>query len=117
MVKNFPGLREEINQKYETAKGNWDLYVPFFELGHNLLKEFSIGVFITPNKWISIGYGNELRKYIANDFIGIAVCSKVKVFDAGNNPLICFFCKRNNKDIFFVEISSVRITLSNLDPA
>ncbi len=91
MVKKQPIIREHINKKFETAKGNWDIYIPFHELALKLLNKNGVKSFITPNKWLSIGYGQKLRELYFNNFYKICDCSNIKVFDAGNSPIISFF--------------------------
>lgn len=40
---------------------------------------------------MSAPYGKELRNYLRNYFIKLINCSKVKVFEAGNTPVIFSF--------------------------
>ena len=94
MVKNMPKEREYIANHFSTCKGNWDLYIPFYELAFKCLKTGGIAAFITPNKWLSIGYGYELRKMLDKHIFQICDCSLIKVFkDAGNSPVIVFLKK------------------------
>src|SRR5690349_11363182 len=44
------------------TKGNWDVYIAFFERGFELLSPHGHLVFITPDKWISKPFGDELRR-------------------------------------------------------
>ncbi len=60
MTKEMPEQREEIAKAFATTKGNWDLYIPFWERGFKLLSVKGCAVFITPNKWLAIGYGQYL---------------------------------------------------------
>jgi len=102
MVKNIPKLRNELTEKYETTKGNWDLYIPFFELSFIICRKQGILTFITPNKWLSIGYGKQLRKYFLNHIIQLCNCDEIRVFEAGNTPEISFIKKIDTE-------SSIRI--------
>jgi len=61
MVKNQPDYRARLTAQFATAKGTWDLYVPFWERSLQLLAQNGIATLITPNKWLSIGYGKALR--------------------------------------------------------
>jgi len=88
MKKNTPQIRVELTKLYETARGNWDLYVPFIELGNKLLGDKGILIYITPNKWLGVNYGQRLREYIAKKLRMLVSLDAVKVFDAGNNPII-----------------------------
>lgn len=94
MIKNNPALRNKISELYSTASGNWDLYIPFMELAHNLVTDKGIFSFITPNKWLSIKYGVEIRKKLQQNIFQIGNCNYVKVFEAGNTPVV-FFCQKN----------------------
>jgi hypothetical protein len=91
MVKHFPNLRELISKTYDSTKGNWDLYIAFYEKAFKLLKEKGYAIYITPNKWLSATYGRELRKFIRKYFVKLTNCSKIKVFEAGNTPIIFSF--------------------------
>jgi adenine-specific DNA-methyltransferase len=93
MVKVYPNLRELLARLYQTTKGNWDYYIPFYEKAHQLLTDNGIGIYITPNKWLSAPYGKALRQYFSKNFIFLCNCSKIKVFEAGNNPIIFGFGK------------------------
>jgi hypothetical protein len=109
MVKALPELREYCSKKYHSAKGNWDLYIPFFEVGWNILSEGNLMTYITPNKWLSIGYGKALRAYLRKDFFQLCRCDQIKVFEAGNSPVITFFKKQSNvKKINIHEFDSKR---------
>ncbi|MBA3066112.1 hypothetical protein FP828_06450 [bacterium] len=46
MTRTMHGQREDISRVYSTAKGNWDLYIPFWEQGFNLLSSKGNAVFI-----------------------------------------------------------------------
>lgn len=70
--------RKIINEKFKFARGNWDIYIAFFELGLNLLNNQSSNlIYITPDKWISKSFGDALR-------IGIVENIKSE-FRAGRN--------------------------------
>lgn len=97
MVKEQPELRQLYSEIYSTAKGNWDLYIPFLEFGYNHLSSDGVSSFITPNKWYAIGYGKEIRKKLVSKIIRIGNCNSVKVFEAGNSPVVTIF-KKDNED-------------------
>ncbi len=99
MVRLMPKFREVLAKSYTTAKGNWDLYIPFWELGIKLLNNNGNSVFITPNKWLSIGYGKNLRELLRPYLYKIGNCDKVKVFETGNSPVIVFVSKSSHDEI------------------
>ncbi len=61
MTRVMPETREVYAKLYETAKGNWDMFVIFIELGINLCNVNGIYSFIIPNKIIAAKYTEELR--------------------------------------------------------
>lgn len=95
MVRSMPEFRKILANSFSTAKGNWDIYIPFWELGVKLLKNKGNSVFITPNKWLAIGYRKSLRKLLRPYVYKIGNCDEVKVFEAGNSPVIVFINKAN----------------------
>lgn len=58
------GLEEQrtyIAQNYTFCKGNWDIYIAFFEKGFKLLNNIGYQIYITPDKWISKPFGDKMR--------------------------------------------------------
>lgn len=104
MVKKMSDIRNIYAQRYRSAKGNWDIYIVFYELGMLLLTENGILTFITPNKWLSIPYGKKLRDLYFNMLSQLCDCSAIKVFDAGNEPIICSFLNQN-VDVIYVYVA------------
>ncbi|GAB4038610.1 Eco57I restriction-modification methylase domain-containing protein [Spirosoma gilvum] len=72
------------NQKYETYTRMGDLYQLFYELGLNVLVPGGHLCFITSNKWMKAGYGQTLRKYLADKHNPLQLLDfgGVQVFDA-----------------------------------
>jgi len=61
MTKTNPALRRYIQSSYSLTRGNWDIYIAFYERGFGLLNHTGVITFITPDKWISKPFGDELR--------------------------------------------------------
>ena len=81
MTKNMPELRNRYSNIYQTACGNWDMFIIFIELGMNLLKTKGVLCKIIPNKLIAAKYGQELRNYIAKkEVIEVRDYSRIDVF-------------------------------------
>ncbi len=104
MVKEQPHLRQQYAQTYSTATGNWDLYIPFLQLGVGLLAHDGVSSFITPNKWYAIGYGKGIRKLLTHNIYRIANCNSVKVFEAGNSPVVTIYGKTNDATEITVDL-------------
>ena len=77
-------VRNALKEAYSTAARAFDLYVCFFELAANLLVEGGSLTFITPNKWLSVSYGEKLRGFMVEkmDLRSIVDLSSVDVFKA-----------------------------------
>ncbi|OAQ53468.1 type I restriction enzyme family protein [Natrinema mahii] len=64
-------MREEdtsyYNQQYQSASGNYDLYVLFTEKGTDLIEDSGQFGFIIPNKLFQVDYGESLRENLATN--------------------------------------------------
>lgn len=82
MVRSGQGeLRDVYSNLYESARGNWDLFIPFIEKGMSLNKNSGTLAFIVPNKLISQNYANKIRQMmISNTIIEIRDYSRISVF-------------------------------------
>ena len=111
MVRTNAAERIFISENYETTKGNWDLYIPFWEKSIKLCSLTGIATLITPNKWLSIAYGKSLRQYCQDLLYHIVDYSKFRAFDeAGIFTVVAFMSpvKHNNLRITsFVDKDSV----------
>lgn len=92
-------VREAIQKTYEMTKGNWDIYIAFFELGFKRMNKSGTLTFITPDKWISKPFGNELRKRTVNNIFAILKAGR-EIFDAAKvDSIVSFFSNRDNSHI------------------
>lgn len=63
--RNLPDDRKEYyREKFDTARGAYDLYVPFAELAGDLGRRVSL---VVPNKWTTTDYGRALRDRLLDD--------------------------------------------------
>ena len=85
---------------FETFTSTGDIYSLFYEKGWQILKENGHLCFITSNKWMRAGYGEQTRKFFAEktnpilliDFAG------VQVFDSATvDTNILLYIKANNQ--------------------
>lgn len=76
--------RNTLKESYATAAGAFDIYICFFELAANLLVDGGALTYITPNKWLSVAYGEKLRDYMAAtmDLRSVADLSSIDIFKA-----------------------------------
>lgn len=90
MTKNVPEERNWLTKQYETARGNWDLYILFIEKGAGLLRNGGYSSMIIPNKVLSAPYAKKLREYIAKNYklVGLTDVTKEGVFEVDVYPVI-----------------------------
>lgn len=117
MTKNSPELRSIYASQYLFAKGNWDIYILFYELGLRMLSKTGYLNYIVPNKWLSIGYGKILREVAYDKIKTICDCRGVKVFEAGNEPIISLLgsCQCDNITIGRIQQGKHIIHIADID--
>lgn len=94
MVKRMPEERILYSKMYTCAKGNWDLYIPFWEKAFNLLSNTGCAAFITPNKWLAIKYGEKLRELLFDYIYNISDFSTFNAFESADVSTITAFIKK-----------------------
>ncbi|MDA9216063.1 BREX-1 system adenine-specific DNA-methyltransferase PglX [Flavobacteriaceae bacterium] len=107
MTKSYPNERNFISKNYESASGNWDLFIPFIERGIQILKNGNYLSFIIPNKVLTANYGTALRNLINKSYSieEIYDLSKDNVFSVDVYPVILFISKTPQSSI--VKISKI----------
>ncbi len=99
MVKSQANVREFCSKKYKYTKGNWDIYIAFFEQGYNLLQPKGYLTYITPDKWLVKPFGNELRINLIDNITELIFCGR-KIFDVAKvDAIITFLAKSHYKNI------------------
>jgi hypothetical protein len=92
--------REKIAKIFQTTKGNWDLYIPFWEKSIKLMSPNGTATLITPNKWLSISYGKTLRQFSKKYVYHLVDYSKFRAFDdAGVFAVVAFMGKQRQENI------------------
>lgn len=99
MTRSMPELRKLYAKKFESAKGNWDLFVLFIEQGIKLLVKNGVISFIVPNKLVSAPYTTAIRKMMASNSVReMRDYSNVNVFDtAAVYPVVFRVIKNDEK--------------------
>jgi type I restriction-modification system DNA methylase subunit len=97
MCKVDPDSRKFLATTYSTAKGNWDLFVPFIERATQLVKNNGMASMIVPNKLIAENYSEHVRSLLSKKCLyAITDYASVRVFeDADVYP--CVFALRNSE--------------------
>jgi len=95
-------LRDTLRLKYKSLRGNWDIYIAFFEVGFFFLKSKGILSYITPDKWLSRAFGRELRKNYYKYLQKISRTGR-DVFDSvGVDSIITIFQKKSSDNFIVV---------------
>lgn len=102
MTNDDPELRKQYANKYDFAKGNWDIYIIFFELAFNLLNEKGNMIYITPDKWVSKPFGDELRKNLYKNIDSIMVAGR-KIFESAKVDSIITNINKVTKDEIIIK--------------
>ena len=92
--------KEHYGRYYQTPKANYDIYILFIERGAKWLENNGRLGYITSDQYVLANYGEELRKYIAENY-------KIEQFidftdtgvfrDVTNYPSIIVFKKTDNE--------------------
>lgn len=100
MTRSMPKLREYYTSKYETAKGNWDLFVLFIERAYTLADRNGYFSYIVPNKLIAAPYTKKIReKLLSFNIISLRDYSNVEVFkEAAVYPVVFRISKNNDRN-------------------
>jgi len=115
MTRFNPKDRDFISKNYKTAKGNWDLYIPFIEKGIILMKDIGYLSYITPNKWLSMPYGTELRKYVLDTIIQLSDFQKLKVFESASVFPITFSIRKETNNTLDIKIFNEKMEFVHYD--
>ena len=98
MTKIQSELREVYRTYYQSAKGNWDLFVVFIERGMQLQKENGIISYIVPNKLIGASYTKTLRTMLLDySVLEIRDYSNVEVFKESDVYPVVFVIRKTDK--------------------
>lgn len=98
MVRTSPAERTFISGAFTSARGNWDLFVPFYQQAFDLTKSDGICSMIVPNKIISAPYAQTLREYIEEhgSLVSIVDVSRDGIFDVDVYPVIVTTAKQES---------------------
>jgi len=110
MSRNNNEFRKRCTEIFQSAKGNWDLFVVFIEKGFSLLSRGGTIAYIVPNKLIAAKYTEEIRKMIlSKKIIEIRDYSNVRVFKEQDVYPIVFIIQNNiNKiNVMMSKMSSI----------
>ena len=95
MTKKMSEERETYKKIYSCAKGNWDIFIIFIELGYTLLKRNGIISYIVPNKLIGAKYSKNIKEYMMKyKVLTLRDYSEVEVFETAAVYPIVFISQK-----------------------
>lgn len=104
-------VRNAIQKQYKWTKGNWDIYIAFFEIGFRLMNMHGTLTFITPDKWIAKPFGAEFRKRTIYN-IYLMIKAGRKIFEnAKVDSIISFFASRKVNEINIINYENSKFIL------
>ncbi len=102
-------VREAIQRTYKMTKGNWDIYIAFFEQGFKILNGLGTLTYITPDKWISKPFGDELRKQKIDQIYSILKAGR-KVFETAKvDSIITIFSNHATNHLNILSFNGMEI--------
>ncbi|MBP7795583.1 MAG: Eco57I restriction-modification methylase domain-containing protein [Elusimicrobiales bacterium] len=113
----YADLYKDLN--YQTFERTGDIYCLFYEKGINLLKENGHLIFITSNKWMRAGYGENLRNFFTKYNPKILIDLGPNIFESATVDTNIFLIQKsqNKKMLKSVTISQKdkeNINLTNI---
>ena len=122
VLANPPYVRQELLGDYkkqlkpvypEVYAGTADLYVYFYGRAHQLLKKEGVACFISSNKWLRAGYGENLRQHLLDKeaFRRVVDFGELPVFDtAATFPAIFLWQKktRGNTETHYAVVKDLQ---------
>ncbi|MCD6490310.1 MAG: Eco57I restriction-modification methylase domain-containing protein [Thermodesulfobacterium sp.] len=101
--------REYIAKNYNLVRGNWDIYIAFFEKGLKLLNHSGTLTYITPDKWLTKPFGKELRIKKLPYLFTIVKCGR-NIFETSLvDSVITFFISQQTDFVKVFEFISGKI--------
>jgi hypothetical protein len=111
MSRENPELRRIVQASYSLTKGSWDIYIAFFERGFKILNRSGVLSFITPDKWISKPFGDELRARTKEEIVSILKAGR-DVFDSVNvDAIVSVYSQRGRPCLRVYEYAGKEIKL------
>jgi Eco57I restriction-modification methylase len=114
MTKADSRLRELIQASYTMTRGNWDIYIAFYEKGFGLLGKRGVLSFITPDKWISKPFGDAMRIKRTENIFSILKAGR-EVFESVNvDAIVSVFTKTPQPFLRVYEYAGTDIKLKRI---
>ena len=114
VIGNPPYIRQEsikeqksnLQKNYQVHEGKADIYVYFYERGHQILRDGGLLSYITSNKYTRAGYGKNLRTFLLKNtqILSYIDFNGVKVFDSASvDTSILTFAKTSPQEDYAID--------------
>ncbi len=124
VVGNPPYVRQEVikdvkpflSSNYSCFSSRADLYVYFYEKGLKILKEHGVLSYVSANKFIRGGYGEELRRFLETyNLIVLIDFGELPVFsDAATFPVILVIRKKPAEtELLYLQVKDLSFSSLN----
>ncbi len=120
IIANPPYIRTQILgesvskqlAKQFSLKGKVDIYYAFFIVALSLMKTSGVAGFITSNKFLTIGSGKSLRKYLFNNakLLHLVDFGDTRIFDASVLPCVTIFSKKTGENAQKIPFTSIYLS-------
>ena len=100
-------LKKPIRERFESAKGKFDLFIPFIEQGIRILKEGGCISYICPSMFVKRDFGAGIRRFITDkvQIVKLTYLSDFQIFGKVTNyPIIFVFQKSKNIEKTKIEL-------------
>jgi hypothetical protein len=114
MTKSNPKLRQLIQGSYSMTKGNWDIYIAFYEKGFGLSGNPGVLSFITPDKWISKPFGDEMRIRTNDNIFSILKAGRTVFENVNVDAIVTVFTKQPQQELRIYDYAATEVTLKRV---
>jgi hypothetical protein len=100
-------IKKPIRERFESAKGKFDLFIPFIEQGIKILKEGGYNSYIVPSMFVKRDFGEGIRGFITDNaqIPKLTYFGDFQIFGKVTNyPLIFVFQKSENIEKTKIEL-------------
>lgn len=116
MTKTSPQLRQLIQASYTMTRGNWDIYIAFYEKGLTLISNHGFLSFVTPDKWISKPFGEVLRASTLKNILSILRAGRSVFEDANVDAIVSVFTSTPQRSLRIYDYIGTDVRLKRIVP-
>ncbi|MFX1763800.1 Eco57I restriction-modification methylase domain-containing protein [Paraburkholderia sp. A1RI-2L] len=104
-------LREALAQRWPSARGNWDLYIVFMELGLLLTAQHGTMAFLTPDKWLAKPFGSAFRSHHLDKIARIVALGREVFERAQIDSIVTVYRKSGTDHVETARLEGTTLTL------